>query len=174
MTWLAILEHFDAAKRILLTATPTRRDGKRVPGELIYHFPLRQALDEGIFKSVEPRILEIGPQEERVDIDSRLADETIRVLDEAAHSSSAALVRGSSVSRVRELAVLYESKGLPTAVLHSGLGKTKQEEVISGLRSGEYRAVAIVGMLTEGFDLPRIRALAYHDNTSRSLPQHSS
>jgi len=112
-TWLAILEHFEAAKRILLTATPTRRDGKRVPGELIYHFPLRQALDEGIFKSVEPRILEIGPQEERVDIDSRLADETIRVLDEAAHSSSAALVRGSSVSRVRELAVLYESTSMP-------------------------------------------------------------
>lgn len=37
-TWRAILDHFDEARKVLLTATPRRRDGKRVPGELV--FPL--------------------------------------------------------------------------------------------------------------------------------------
>jgi superfamily II DNA or RNA helicase len=37
-TWRAILEHFSAAKALLLTATPRRLDGQRLPGEHIYHY----------------------------------------------------------------------------------------------------------------------------------------
>lgn len=35
-TWRAILDHFDGARKVLLTATPRRRDGKRVPGEIVF------------------------------------------------------------------------------------------------------------------------------------------
>src|SRR5262249_50877618 len=43
-TWRAILDHFDYARKVLLTATPRRRDGKRVPGEMVFHYPLRAAM----------------------------------------------------------------------------------------------------------------------------------
>lgn len=46
-TWRAVLEYFDA-RALLLTATPRRRDGKRIPGSLEYYYPLRRALDEGL------------------------------------------------------------------------------------------------------------------------------
>jgi len=55
-TWRAILDHFSSARAVLLTATPRRRDGQRLPGNHIYHYPLRQALDEGIFKRVDARM----------------------------------------------------------------------------------------------------------------------
>jgi superfamily II DNA or RNA helicase len=35
-TWRAVLDHFIDARSLLLTATPTRRDGRRIPGSLQY------------------------------------------------------------------------------------------------------------------------------------------
>jgi superfamily II DNA or RNA helicase len=67
------------------------------------------------------------------------------------------------------LAGLYEARGIPVQVLHSGLGRASQQRIVDGLRSGEYRAVAVVGMLIEGFDLPSLRVIAYHDK-HKSLP----
>jgi superfamily II DNA or RNA helicase len=38
-TWRAVLDHFNDARALLLTATPRRRDGKRIPGSLQYAPP---------------------------------------------------------------------------------------------------------------------------------------
>jgi superfamily II DNA or RNA helicase len=48
-TWQAVLEHFAAPHRLLLTATPRRRDGRRIPGSLEFYYPLRRALEEGLY-----------------------------------------------------------------------------------------------------------------------------
>ena len=41
-TWQAVLDQFPEARALLLTATPRRRDGKRIPGSLEYYYPLRR------------------------------------------------------------------------------------------------------------------------------------
>jgi hypothetical protein len=74
-----------------------------------------------------------------------------------------------SVPRAAQLARLYETQGLAVSVLHSGIGRVAQQRIIDGLKAGEHRAVAVVGMLVEGFDLPRLRIVAYHDK-HKSLP----
>jgi superfamily II DNA or RNA helicase len=168
-TWRAILDHFDGARAVLLTATPRRRDGQRLPGDHVFHYPLRQALEEGIFKPVQPRVLEVSDGFTRDRLDALIADEVASILMDPVHGTSTALIRAANRERARALAALYEGRGIPVQVLYSGLGRTSQQRIIDGLRSGEYRAVAVVGMLVEGFDLPSLRVVAYHDK-HKSLP----
>jgi superfamily II DNA or RNA helicase len=161
-TWRAILEHFTTAKALLLTATPRRVDGQRLPGEHIYHYPLRQALEDRIFKPVQPILLS-GPWTAREDTDRALVARTVDIVTSAEHTTSTLMVRAASQQRAVELAELYREAGITIEVLHSGLGPRRQSQIIDDLRAGRLRAVAVVGMLVEGFDLPSLRILAYHD-----------
>jgi superfamily II DNA or RNA helicase len=157
------LDHFDNARAVLLTATPRRTDGQRLRGEPVYHYPLRQALEERIFKPIEPQLLELPTSFTRRSLDELIASTTIGLLDDSIHQTSVALVRTGTVQRAQELSALYEARGLVTPVLHSGLGRKKQQDLVDDLRSGSIRAVSVVGMLMEGFDLPNLRIVAYHD-----------
>lgn len=167
-TWRAILEHFGQAKSVLLTATPRRLDGQRVPGEHVYHYPLRQALEERIFQPVHPSLLN-EPWASREDTDRRLVARTTEVFASEEHATSTLMVRASTRERAVHLAALYQAAGITLEVLHSGLQARRQRQIVDDLRSGRLRAVAVVGMLVEGFDLPSLRILAYHDK-HKSLP----
>lgn len=162
-TWRAIIDHFTDARALLLTATPTRRDGQRVPGQIVYHYPLRQALDDQIYKPVEPRVLDLGPSPTRDASDLAIVEQTVALATASEHAHSAVLIRTSSIERARSVAALYESHGLHVEVLSSRLGQPAREKIVNDLRSGALQAVAVVDMLGEGFDLPRIRIAAYHD-----------
>ena len=154
-TWRAILEHFEADHALLLTATPRRRDGQRLPGEHIYHYPLRQALDERLYQPVVPVVLDLPPTPDRDSVDELIAAETIRRAAQPEHATSTVLIRASTVSRANALAARYRTLGLDVAVLHNRVGARARAGVIEGLRDGRTRAVAVVDMLGEGFDLPR-------------------
>lgn len=168
-TWQAILEHFDRARAVLLTATPRRRDQRLLPGELVFHYPLRQALDEGIFKPVRADLLPIPEPVSRDAVDDLIADRVVALLGRPEHATSSVIVRASRISRANTLAEKYRSRGVNVAVLHSGIGLSVRARTLEDLRSGSLRAVAVVGMLSEGFDLPSLRLLAYHDKY-KSLP----
>lgn len=161
-TWMAILEHFDA-RALLLTATPHRRDRKRLPGRLVYYYPLRQALDEGLYQPIDPTLLDVPAGATRADIDRIIAGIVVDVLARPGHRTSQFLVRASTKARAGELAALYSYLGHAIPVLHSGLGPAKQREIIASLRDGTHRGIAMIGMLVEGFDLPSLRVAAYHD-----------
>jgi len=161
-TWLSILDHF-SGKALLLTATPHRRDKRRIPGKLVYYFPLRQALDENLYQPVDPMIVEVPVGASRVAVDELIRAQVVSVLVSPDHATSQILVRADSKARAADLAALYDSAGFDFPVLHSGLGRVKQRALIDGLRDGTHRGVVMVGMLVEGFDLPSLRIAAYHD-----------
>ena len=162
-TWQAILDYFKGARAILLTATPFRRDKKRIPGRIAYHYPLRNAISEGIYNPVLPDLLPVKTGEARASVDARIAARAAERLTSTEHETSTMLIRGSTVERANELAELYLDSGIRAEVLHSRLGEKRRAGIIERIRSGETRAVAVVGMLGEGFDLPRLRIAAYHD-----------
>lgn len=162
-TWRAILDHFSSARGLLLTATPQRRDGRRVPGDLVYHYPLRQALDDGFYKPVRPRIVDLSVDALRADIDASIVEEVVGLAKRPDHQSSTVLIRASSIDRAKELAERYKDAGLPVEVLSSRMSATSRAELVEQLRGGSVRAVAVVDMLGEGFDLPSLRIAAYHD-----------
>jgi superfamily II DNA or RNA helicase len=168
-TWRALLEHFSSARALLLTATPRRRDGQRVPGDHVYHYPLRQAVIDGIFKPVVSRVLSLPTSYTRDTLDDLIIADVVGMSQEAAHATSTILVRASTRDRAGSLASKYRAAGIDIEVLHSALAERSQQQLVDRLRSGELRAVAVIGMLIEGFDLPSLRIVAYHDK-HKSLP----
>ncbi|WP_409429178.1 DEAD/DEAH box helicase [Mycobacterium sp. SMC-11] len=163
-TWRAILDHHSTARSVLLTATPQRRDGQRIPGDIVYHYPLRQALAEGIYKEVRPVVIDLESGTPREVADRIVAEEVVRHMNSAHHATSALLVRAATIGRAHELSGLYAEFGLDLPVLASrGMTAQMRTTIIEGLRNGDVRGVAVVDMLGEGFDLPRLRVAAYHD-----------
>jgi len=162
-TWRAILDHFDGARKVLLTATPRRRDGKRVPGEMIFHYPLRAAMADGYYKRVQARLLSVSASAQRRECDELIRDAIVNEFSRPEHASSTLLVRAGTRSRVTELVQLYGEAKVDVAALTSDLGEARRTQIIDGLKDGTIRAVAVVGMLGEGFDLPSLRLAAYHD-----------
>ncbi|HEY3548635.1 MAG TPA: DEAD/DEAH box helicase family protein [Propionicimonas sp.] len=162
-SWQAILDHYASARRVLLTATPKRRDGQRVPGEPVYHYPLAKAIAEGIYKPVRAALLTPGPAADVNSCDAMIRDEVLQVLKDPDHASSTLLIRASTADRAQRLARLYSEAGRPTVALTNRLNGGKQAQIVAGLRDGSVKSVAVVSMLGEGFDLPSFRVVAYHD-----------
>jgi superfamily II DNA or RNA helicase len=165
--WKAVLDHFAHVPSLLLTATPRRRDGKPIPGRLQFYYPLRRALDEGHYKPIVPDFVPMPTDPARRDV--VLAERATALLNQPEHATSVLLVRGGNVVRLAELKKIYAEAGVDLALLHNRLARRQQEAVVGDLRAGRVRAVGVVGMLGEGFDLPAIRLVAYHDK-HRSLP----
>ena len=168
-TWRGILDHLHASHTVLLTATPFRLDKKPVPGTRVYYFPLRQAILDGFYKPIRPTVLPSPAAHDVRARDDAIATEILELLGEDDHASSALLVRARNVERANQLAKMYSDLGVEIEVLTSRLSDTKQTTLIRRLQRGELRAVAVVGMLGEGFDLPRLRLVAYHDK-HKSVP----
>ncbi|WBQ04413.1 DEAD/DEAH box helicase [Kribbella sp. CA-293567] len=167
-TWRAILDHFGDSAALLLTATPRRRDRQQLPGTELYHYPISLALDNGSYKPVEPKILNLPDNPTQDSVDHLIASEAIRLAGQPEHATSSIMVRARTRQRATALAELYSSMGIEVETLHSEMAESKRENLVSRVRSGECRAVAVVNMLGEGFDLPRLRIAAYHDK-HRSL-----
>lgn len=162
-TWQAILDHFHSARALLLTATPQRRDGRRVPGEMVYHYPLRQALDDGFYKPVRPLIIDLGADATRASADASIIAQVVELASQPEHGSSTVLIRASTIARAQQLANSYTEAGLHAEAMSSRLSATSRSKIVERLRLGKLRAVAVVDMLGEGFDLPSLRIAAYHD-----------
>lgn len=168
-TWRAVLDHFNNARALLLTATPRRRDGRRIPGSLEYYYPLRRALDEGLYKPIQPVLLTPPDPTDLAQSDSAIATRAAELLATDEHGTSTLLVRGGAVDRLHQLQAVYEAAGIDLALLYNTMSEKRQNEIVDELRQGSLRAVGVVGMLGEGFDLPSLRLVAYHDK-HRSLP----
>lgn len=168
-TWQAVLEHFAAQHRLLLTATPRRRDGRRIPGSLEFYYPLRRALEEGLYNPIDPHLLPVPVPNDRAASDREIIAKAAELLASPEHSTSTLLVRGGSIERLNDLRDLYGQQGVEIAVLHNRLSPTTKRGIVDELRAGDLRGVAVVGMLGEGFDLPSLRIAAYHDK-HRSVP----
>lgn len=166
-TWASLLHYFSASKKILLTATPYRRDDKPLPGKHIFHFPLSKAITDGIYKPIEARVLEVDSEESAAH-DKRIALEVLEVASSAVHASSSILVRASSIERAQSLKTLYGELGMDAELVHSKAKDAEVRDILSAWRAGSLRAVIAVDMLGEGIDLPSLRVVAYHDKHKSS------
>lgn len=168
-TWSAILDHFHGVPAVLLTATPIRRDGRRLPGELLFHFPVRRAIEEKIFAPVLPDLVSVEGCPDRDSVDRRVARRVVQLAQLPEHATSAVMIRASTKVRLARLITIYAEEGLEVTPLHGGLTPAEQRRVREGLTEGSIRSVGVVDMLGEGFDLPALRLLGYHDK-HKSLP----
>ncbi|RUL62030.1 DEAD/DEAH box helicase [Dyella dinghuensis] len=163
-TWAAFLEHYKKARFIFLTATPFRRDGRVIPGKLIYRYPVMRAVDEGAF---QPVAFHAAPVQNTLDndhVDRVIAETAVAQLraDTQAGYDHRLFVRASSINAARLLVPVYRSLGVEVEAVDSKLSKRRQEDCERRLISGELQGIVCVDMFGEGYDFPKLKVAALH------------
>jgi superfamily II DNA or RNA helicase len=159
-TWSELLDAIDA-KKALLTATPFRTDGKRLRGEIVFWYSLAEAIADGIYSPIDFIPVRRVAGESK---DETLARAVKRRLSAEPHRTTGAqvVVRTDRQSDAYRLRHVYEQVGLDFPVLLGSLSKAETDKIISDLEGRRVQGVIVVGVLTEGFDLPSLKIAAYH------------
>ena len=160
--WAEFRDAFKQRRILQLTATPFRRDGKLVDGEVVYNYPLKMAQDDQYFKPISfIPVHEINSSE----ADLAIAETACKHLraDLASGLNHLMMARCSSISRAEVVFKIYLqiAHDLNPMLVHSEL--TDTDARVDDLRSGRSRIAVCVNMLGEGFDLPELKIAAIHD-----------
>ncbi|MBL8126772.1 MAG: DEAD/DEAH box helicase family protein, partial [Chloroflexia bacterium] len=165
-TWAAFRRHFRDRPILQFTATPFRRDGKHVPGKMLFRYPLRKAQEEGYFKPITFRaVSEYNPVRADEAI-ARLAVEQLEQdLAEPEPLDHIIMARTDSIERAHEVYEVYRTIGAAhhPQIVHSGMTAAGCRDAIDLLRERRSRLVVCVNMFGEGFDLPSLKIAALHD-----------
>src|SRR5579884_2735265 len=148
--WTAILEAV-GAPAVLLTATPTRRDGLPLPGELVYTYPLATAIEDGVYAPVSfvPVSLPEG-----ADPDTTLAAAAAERLATTEHreAESRLLVRAGTRAEARRLIDVYAAVGLKLGLVLGDTAPSTVRRILRDVGAGDMQGFVAVGAMIEGFD----------------------
>ena len=167
-SWRKFSERFDKSCLIQFTATPFRNDGQRLEGKIIFNYSLKQAQQDGYYKTID--FLPIR------EYDDDKADRAIAVRaiekiksDLADGYNHILMARCENKNRAIEVYNIYQElcPELNPIILFSGCQDYK-ENYQRAIRK-ETRVIVCVNMLGEGFDLPELKIAAFHD-IRKSLP----
>ncbi len=173
--WAAIRERFKDKRITQFTATPFRRDNKRVDGKIIFNFKLGDAQASGYYRPINLKTVEeFGEEKIR---DRKIALEAISSLrrdrDELG-LDHLLMARTRTTERAEKVVAIYRelAPDLKPQVVYSGSGRTQQNqdalELLLDRGEDGARIIVCVDMLGEGFDLPNLKIAALHD-THKSL-----
>jgi superfamily II DNA or RNA helicase len=160
-TWSELLESVDA-KKVYLTATPFRRDGRVICAHPAYSYSLKRAIKAGIYVPIDYRQVVIQPKGDR---DHQLAMAAKQRLGTQTHVAqrSKLLVRTDRVAEARRLREVYEGLGVHLAVVTAETSEQRMQAVRKELATGKLDGLAFVGVLGEGFDCPALKIAVYHE-----------
>lgn len=169
-TWAAFLAHFKKARFVFLTATPFRRDGRIIPGKLVYRYPVTRAVEEGAFQPVAFRAAPVLNPLNDEEIDRSIAATAVAQLnaDRDQGKDHRLFVRAASIKAARELVPIYRDLGVDVEAVDSKVSKRTQDDCERRLISGELRGIVCVDMFGEGYDFPKLKVAALH-SPHRSL-----
>lgn len=162
-SWERLSDQLTKQLVVQFTATPFRLDGLRIPGRIIYNFPLRLAQEQGYFEQID--FLEV------VSLDDDEADRQIAKLavdrlraDRSQNKDHLLLARADTQHRAeRLLAEIYEPlcPDLKPVVIHSQ--SPQRREKLEAIRARQHLVIICVDMFGEGYDLPQLKIAALHD-----------
>jgi superfamily II DNA or RNA helicase len=160
-SWQALLDEFENSKCVLLTATPFRRDRRSLPGKLVYFYPLRKAMDVGIYNPV--RFEPVIPATDAVR-DERLTAKAVEVLTGLREQYPVKmLIRTDRIDKATQLETLYNEKGIPVEAVHSRRTSLQNKNSIGRLNADELHGIVAVGQLGEGLDIPDLKVVVFHE-----------
>jgi superfamily II DNA or RNA helicase len=168
-TYLRIIEHFDQAKVLGVTATPDRGD-KRSLGEFFdcisYEYDIAQAINDGFLSKIQAHTipLQISLNEVKMqagDFASRGVDKAIAPYLEQIADHIMELAKDRKT--VIYLPLIETSQRMNQIMIDKGMnsievnGKTKnRSEILSKFANNEYQVLCNSMLLTEGWDCPDV------------------
>ena len=167
-TWREVLAAFPAARKLLVTATPFRRDRQEIEGKFIFEYPVRQAFEDGVFGRIEFHPVEDrGPSQNDVAIPT--AAEALLRSDRDSGLNHFLMVRTDLKSRAEELERIYKTATkLNLRRIDSSYSLRYVKATVEALKRMELDGIIAVDMLGEGFDFANLKIAAVH-SPHRSL-----
>lgn len=163
ISWETLHKQLTKQLVVQFTATPFRLDGRRIPGRIIFNFPLRLAQEQGYFQQID--FLEV------VALDDAEGDRQVAALavqrlraDRQAGMDHLLLARVDTQMRAeRLLAEVYQPlcPDLNPIVIHSQT--PQRREKLEAIRARQHLVIICVDMFGEGYDLPQLKVAALHD-----------
>lgn len=160
-TWTRALENLATAKQLLLTATPFRRDARKIKGRIVFAYDIKRAYEDKVFGDLTFRPANPAGSE---NVDLAIARETEAQFQEdaAAGLQHLVMVRVDGIERGRELEKIYAQTSLRLKFISGQSALSTVKKANEELRSGELDGIICVNMFGEGFDLPRLKIAALH------------
>lgn len=168
-TWQAINSFYKNQFKIFLTATPFRRDRKRMKAKLIYHYSLEKALDAEILRPITFKGESVGNH--LADSDEALIESAVEVFknEREINPNSSILIRTDSIESAVNLMDLYNDNGFNVDIIHSKKSPSKNQEVVEKVKELKLDGLVCVGIASEGLDIPNLKVAVLHA-TPRSIP----
>lgn len=161
-TWRGIKELFQGKPIIQFTATPFRRDGQNLEGNVAYNYPLLAAQRDGYFKKIR-----VFQSEDYSESDKAIASKGLEILEADLRDDLDHLLmaRVDTKTRAEEVFPIYETLGsrYKPVIIHSSMKAFERYQAIQAIKSRESRVIICVDMLGEGFDFPNLKIAAIHD-----------
>ncbi|MPQ47831.1 DEAD/DEAH box helicase [Marinifilum sp. N1E240] len=166
-SWRKINEFYAELKRVFFTATPFRRDRKRMKAKLTYHYSIEKALEDDIIREVGFIKEKAGIQ----DTENAIISSAIEAFQEERQQNEDAsiLIRTDTIDDSVRLAEMYNDKGLNVDYIHSKRSANVNSLLIDKVRKNELDGLVCVGIASEGLDIPNLKLAVLHA-TPRSIP----
>lgn len=167
--WAKVADQYPKARRLLVTATPIRLDGKGLDeyaDKMILGKPMRWLIDNGYLSDyrlvVPPNELDLSgirtkmgdyekdKLESAVDKPSITGDAVKHYLSMA--KGKRAIVFCVSIKHGKHVAEQFNAAGIPSEMLETD----NRESAIQRFRTGEIQVLTSCEIVSEGFDLPAI------------------
>ncbi len=182
-TYTEVIEYFEPAFQIGLTATDERMDGKdisEVLGPKVFEYTLEEAIAESVLVKPDYRLF----TEHEADLKDLLEDEdmppTLKEIndrltrvqrDKNYQQAIVGEIQAAQAENMDPRTVIYcpdiqyadEFSGLipEGQALHSGLSEEEQDERLRAFRTGELPTLLVVDIFNEGIDVPEINTMVF-------------
>ena len=183
-TYHELLDCWPDAKRVLLTATPVRGDGKGLgnladamvqgddyggnyshltssgvlvpcPRDKVWSWPVDL---RGVRKQAGDYSMGGAKGASKVMDTPKLVGDIVRHWKDLAEDRPT-IVYTTSVAHAQHLEEAFKAEGVPAATVHAETSKADRDRYLAGLEFGEFKVVCNFAVLTEGFDCPPVSCI---------------
>ena len=171
-TWASVVEHFDSARLIGVTATPIRLDGRGLGEhyESMVVGPSAQWLTDNGFLSqakvlAPPGIQTSGLKKRMGDFDMRQAEGLLQqgqaMGDCLTHyrqhlNGQTAIAFCCSVAHSQAVAGLFQANGVAAASIDGKMDVNRRRSLLASLGRGEIKVLTSCALIGEGVDVPSV------------------
>ena len=181
-TFSNLLINLNAGFLLGVTATPWRSDNstlRELFGEPLFSMNVVEGMQQGFLSRVNYKMLTDGIDWEHISLlsqkghtvkdlnqllyiperDLGMVDEIVQVIAET--ENPRVLVFCRTIRHAERLLGYFRRFDIPSAILHSNLGRTERFKALSGFRIGKISVLISIEMLNEGIDVPEVNIVCF-------------
>lgn len=176
-TWTDFLDQVGASRTLLLTATPFRRDRRRIRARLVYVYPISKAIADGIYRPVRFVPVKATDEGRR---DTELAEMCRKCFLEEKKKAprTSMIIKARDINHANDLLQVYHDAGLTKlGVIHSDRSYKDNRDVLLKVAANQgdendpnqLDGFICVDIGSEGIDVPNLGIAVFHA-TPQTLP----